>query len=536
MPGPRVILVSARGSKSHIYIEAGRTQVGFDVIRQGLAAGGLEEPRLFPPRLMAAFPPRFFDAAELSAWLRPLATPEGEGCLFGLSTTTDDYPKFQGLCRLIAAAFPRALRVGGGPHFQREGLEAGGRRLLDPVEAALREGLVHAVVCGHAAPLVGLAGGLARGEAAFCEGRLSFEVNPPEGLYWLEGGAEGEVLGRGRGGYPALSEAPLALEADGRGNVLINDTCSNRCDFCSVLRDSPRLAAGPAADSLARRAAAEGLTHLNFVDSNPLEGKKFELYAGLLEGLSARGLAPTKSLFIDPSLIMDYGDRLLEFMAAHRVSELFTGREVVAGEVAEKAGVRFQGRLKGQGRLDAEKEGLVRLVRELKRLPPPEGAAWSVLVSYIITPFETRATAEALIQEMASFQAASDGRVEVIPQFSFLCPYPGTRLRERAVGWIDEPDNYLNYSCMTNVWGYGLGRGVHLIDALRFHAKFQLYSPQFIYRSMLEQVQRVFSGEAPPPLPLEEKRAYLHSPSFSMGGPFIYHYGEWCRQTAEAPY
>jgi len=529
LPRPRVILVNARGARSHIFIEAGPTQLGFDVIRQGLEGRGLGSPRLFPPKLLSAFPPRFWDAAEIVSWLRPLATADGAGCLFGLSTTTDDYAKFAGLCRLIAEAFPRALRVGGGPHFQREHLVAAGRPVLDPVEAALREGLVHAAVCGHGQPLVELAEQIDRGWAVLAEGKLKFEAEPPVGLYYL---SEGEVCGQGRGAYPKLAEVPLALESEGRASVLINDTCSNRCDFCSVLRDSPRLDPERAAASLARCLAEEELSHLNFVDSNPLEGKKFGLYDVLLRGLNG----PTKSLFIDPSLIMEYGDRLLEFMVRHRVSELFTGREVVAAEVAERAGVRYQGKVKDQRRLDAELEGLKRLVAALKGLPPPTEAPWSVLVSYIVTPFETRESAEAVISEMASFEAASDERVEVIPQFSFLCPYPGTRLRERYIERIEEPGNYLNYSCMTNVWDYELGRGVHLIDALRWHAKFQLYSPQVVFRSMREQVERVFSGSPPATLPLPEKRAFIHSPSFSMGGPFVYHYGDWCRETSEVPY
>jgi len=529
VPRPRTILVNARGASSHIYIEAGLTQLGFDVIRQGLEGRGLEAPRLFPPKRLAAFPPRFFDAAELLSWFRSLATADGEGCIFGFSTTTDDYAKFVGLCQLVAGAFPKALRVGGGPHFQREELAAGGGRVADPVEVALRAGLVHAAVCGHGRPFIELVGQVARGEATLAGAELAFEAEPPVGLYWLE---KGEVRGQGRGGYPELAEPPLALEADGRANILINDTCSNRCDFCSVLRDTPRLDLGMAAASLARRAAEEGFNHLNFVDSNPLEGKKFDLYGTLLNELPRL----TKSLFIDPSLIAGYGDGLLDFMAKHRVTELFTGREVVAGAVAERAGVRLQGRLKGQAQLDAERQGLDRLVAGLKRLAPPGGGRWSVLISYIITPFETRESACALIREMATFQAATDDRVEVIPQFSFLCPYPGTRLRQREVGAIEEPGNYLNYSCMTNVWSYSLGRAVHLIDALRFHAKFQLYSPQLIFSSMLEQVARVFSGPEPAPLPLPEKRAFIHSPSFSMGGPFVYHYGDWCRDSAEVPY
>jgi hypothetical protein len=534
LPRPRTILVNARGSQSHIYIDAGRSQVGFDVIRQGLEARGLEGPRLFPPRLMAAFPPHFFDEGDLLSWLRPLVTPQGEGCLFGISTTTDDYAKFRGLSRLIAAAFPLALRVGGGPHFQREHLVgADGREVIDPVEAALREGLVHAAVCGHAAPLVELAGMLGQGKAALVHGGVRFEADPPAGLYFL---ADGEVAGKGRGAYPELSEVPLAVQEDGRANVLIDDTCSNRCDFCSVLRASPRIEAGLASATLARRAAHEELTHLNFVDSNPLEGKKFEKYEAILGGLPGRGQGLTKSLFIDPSLILEYGDRLLAFMADQRVTELFTGREVVAEDVAERAGVRFRGQLKRQARLDTERDGLDRLVKELKRLAPPADGPWSVLISYIVTPFETRETAEALVREMASFQAASNERVQVIAQFSFLCPYPGTKLRERQLAAIDEPGNYLNYSCMTNVWSYDLGRAVHLIDALKFHAKFQLYGPEVIHKSMLEQVARVFSGEAPGPLPLPEKRAFIHSPSFSMGGPFLHHYADHCRQSVEVPY
>lgn len=529
MPSPRIILVNARGARSHIFIEAALAQLGFDVLGQGLEARGLEPPRLFPPGLLAAFPPRFWDAAELLAWLRPLASPEGEGSVFGLSTNTDDYAKFAGLCRLVAAAFPQALRVGGGPHFQREQLCQDGQPVPDPVEAALREGLVQAAVCGHGAPFVALASQLARGQASFREGRLRFEVEPPQGLYYLEGE---EVRGQGRGGYPELARVPLAMESPGRASVLVNDTCANRCDFCSVLRDTPRLPLEAAADSLARRVAEEGLAHLNFVDSNPLEGKKFALYDALLGAVGN----PTKSLFIDPSLIMEHGEGLLEFMARHRVSELFTGREVVAEAVAEQAGVRHQGRIKRQEQLDAEAEALRGLIAGLGRLAPPAGSPWSVLVSYIITPFETRETATALIREMAALQAATDERVEVIPQFSFLCPYPGTRLRERFIAAIEEPGNYLNYSCMTNVWSYSLGRGAHLIDALRFHAKFQLYSPQTVYRSMLEQVERVFAGAAPPRLSLPEKRAFIHSPSFSMGGPFIYHYGDWSRETAEVPY
>jgi len=534
---PKVVLVNARGSQSHIYIDAASSLVGFDVIAQALREEGLPAPALFPERLTAAFPPAHFNEEELAQALMGVASG-ASNLVFAVSTTTDDYSKFAALCRLIARRFPNALRVGGGPHFQRESLTQSGAPLKDPVETALTDGLIHAAVCGHAKPFASFVRMLARGKARVEKGRLNLSGEPPAGLYWLEGN---EVMGHGAGRYPRLSDVPLALDSlagsfGPRANILVNDTCSNRCDFCSVLRSSPRFEESPATESLASKAAEMGLAHINFVDSNPLEGRKLAFYRGLLSGLRAKKLDPTKSLFVDPSLIASYGEELLAFMEEHRVSELFTGREVVTAEVAEKIGVRYQGKLKGAERIAQEKLGLERLIHALKERPGPGGQVWSVLISYILTPFETGESALATIEEMAAFQAMSGPNVEVICQFTLLCPYPGTKLRARMVEAIEGPDNYLNYSCMSNVWKYELGRAVHFLDAVRFHAKFQLYSPQVIYRSMKEQAERVFGGPEPAPLPLKEKRAFIHSLSQSMGGPFIWQYGDYCRLSRDVPY
>ena len=473
----RVILINAgnfngyhaRDAKSihgkHIF-EMGRfheteQNLGLSAILFALRQNGFSQTHIFPNHTQIINLNSQKNRDGIIRGLKSLGA-DGNGTVIGISTTSQDYPAFHSLSRIVRESFPDATIVAGGPHFVKE--EVGDFR--DPVEFALQEGSIHAVVVGHAQPFVDF--------ITKYQGKTE-DMDIPGFYSWDP--ASRKVHGHGYGRFPQLNEVPYVREFDPSGKILTtsviwDDTCANRCDFCSIPKSpSPLFPAETVIRSFP--AMFEQMPHfLRLHDSNPFEPRKFGYYATILDKLDVdfarqeRSVPPSKFTFLEPSLLLqdDYMDKLLILFQRSLFWQFSFGRDAVTEANAGAVGVNYRGKAKSQAQLDNEFEALKKFImamKEIARKPFPMeflgSTSFLIKISYLLTPFETKESAAALLREMEFFQGLSDDGVRIETPLFPLLPYPGTRLRKNLLAHIFDPEDYKGLHRFANPWRQEIG-------------------------------------------------------------------------------
>lgn len=500
----QTILVNCNGRSSAIEAIPGRRLLALETIRSGLAERGYPAVSMFPIKEPMLFGPWLADPKDVMGEFGSLVDPSKK-LVIGLSTTTDDYFKFEQLSQLFRKTYPGSLIVGGGPHFKRENVvTSAGIRFRDPVEVALQEKLCDAAVVGHCSPFLDL----------LTEHDCDLGKVTAPGFYFLDG--DGNVKGHGTGKYPVLGRVPYVEESEDSYGIIISSTCHNACGYCSVDRRdvafSPELAAG-ALKSIAGL-VTDHYIKLSFDDPNAFEaGKQDDLMEIIKQTEPEEDLtcpAVLKTISLDPSLLTEAGGRsgheraeLIINMLRHGFYGFFFGREVLSGDTAEAIGSNLKGRPKTQEQLDDEREALEGFVKILHKwrenYPYPPGRL-GVTLSYILTPFETKGSALALCDEMERFEDMSDDDVMVFPQLMILNPLPGTPVRKKYADFIVDPENFAQDTVFANSWSYRLGRGAMLLEEMvpvitKSRQISQLAGKEHFYNIFRDVVEHVFSPD-----------------------------------------
>jgi hypothetical protein len=374
-----------------------------------------------------------------------------KGAVIGISSTTDEYFRFPPLSRLFRRAFPGALIVAGGVHFVREEIEG----YRDSVELALAQGLADAVQVGHTQAFIDF--------ITRYKGDLESADGP--GFYRVEPSSK-RIIGGGEGKFPKLSRLPYYFSKNGqRVSLILRDACRNGCDFCTAYVNRGALYSWRTVRKNLERIF--GKIHPRWTslrDSNPMEPQNFGYYRRVFETMD--GVSPSlKSIYLNPALLVDndYRSQLVRFFEKHHVYSFFMGRDAVTGEVAQIIGSRKGGSTKDQFQLDRERDALAAFIKEMKsvRLSRPP----YLVLSYIITPFETKETLRALMDELMLFESMVGPNFIISVGLFPLMPYPGTRLRRRIASLIDpeEFDFHRTVDGTVLPWKRGIGRGTQLM-------------------------------------------------------------------------
>lgn len=366
------------------------------------------------------------DARTIAEEFKALGAAE-RGAIIGISTTTDEYFKFEPLAQLFRKAFPDATIVAGGSHFLRDDIDG----YANTLEVALRSGLVDLVQVGHASGFVDLVT-KHNGDPSRVEG---------EGLYHLDP-SSGDIIGSGVGRYPDLNQVPIEYDpATKVAYMILRNACPHNCNFCVSVADmAPRFSADTVIESLRQFFMTHDVDALYLEDSNPLERGDLDYYEGIFA--AADRMKPTdKKVFLSPGQLVDReymeGD-LLRALVRYRVQTIFMGRDVVTEEIAGKIGRRYRGMVKTQERLDDELTAFKDFVGRMGDMTVE--AAWPVptriILSYIMTPFETRESVAALMEETEELARLISRRMKISSIAPPLMPYPGSKLRRQMSGSI----------------------------------------------------------------------------------------------------
>lgn len=423
--------------------------LGLVTIYYGLREARFNRVSLFQPS-MRDIPDIEENQGEIVDEFRKMGADE-EGAVIGISTTTDESFRFPPLSRLFRSAFPGARIVAGGVHFVRE--ENGGHP--DTVEMTLMQGLADAVQVGHARSFIDL---ITRHQG-------DIERADLPGLYSMDPSSK-RIVGEGEGKFPKLDYLPYYFSKSGRRvSLVLRDVCRNGCDFCTAYVNRGALYPWRVVRENLRRIFRKLKPRWTSLrDSNPLDPKNFNYYRRVFE-IMDKTHPSLKNIYLNPALLVDdnYRGKLVEFFQKHQVYSFFAGRDAVSEEIASVIGSRNIGVPKNQAQLDAERDAMVEFIRNLQAAPlsrPP-----FLVLSYIISPFETLQTVRALLDEMLLFESMTGSGFHINVGLFPLMPYPGTRFRNRLGKYID-PEEFEFHKRVNGTmtpWKKGIGPGVSLM-------------------------------------------------------------------------
>ncbi len=405
--------------------QSSRGSLGLQTIAAALRFQGFERVSVAQPVAKEALD-LARDQLEIADFYKGMGAAE-EGAIIGISATSNDYYKFEPLARLLGGAFPKAQLIAGGPAFVRDEIDGA----ADVVELTLRKGLVHAIQVGRSRTFTDF--------VVKHRGRLD-EVDGP-GFYRLDPMTH-DIVGRGVGLHPHLGQAPFESAGPSSIRMLLGDTCGNGCDFCSAPKSGdPLFSIDQFVEGLDLAVRRHRTAAINLCDPNPIGRRHLDFYREAFRVADERVQRTIKYLYIDPATLVDedHFERVLQLAHEGRFWCLYAGRDAVLESQADAIGTRFEGKLKDQAMLDAEKSALMRFVASLKTFHPRLAlmSPREITISYIVTPFDTDETAKALFEDSRDFLSLADATMKVKFLLHPLMPYYGTRLRYKNAHLID---------------------------------------------------------------------------------------------------
>ncbi len=241
--------------------------------------------------------------------------------------------------------------------------------------------------------------------------------------------------------------------------LLLSNLCPQNCGYCS----SPKNQIPVSVEDYLLR-IDEGLKkgrkirRITLYDNNPLHPLNFERTKEFFSGLrAALGYIPDSVLYCDPALLVDKTEfnRIADFLILFksRNNNLFFGREHCDHRIINKIKRRSCNKIRTQGQLDKEKDAMLMLASMLNTTPEGMGLNFTLVLNYILSPFEDEKSINRLLDEARLFMKSR----RVILKSNFLWLFPGTELWKEYSRHYMPPEEmrqelkFFNYESM-NYW------------------------------------------------------------------------------------
>ncbi|MBI4454197.1 hypothetical protein HY636_06135 [Candidatus Woesearchaeota archaeon] len=461
----KVVLINISSGSEGI-INPGDSYLSFKFIEEGLRAVGFHNLVKFPSKPLSLFEMFYGNGNRLMEELHN-SLRDDWNIMFGLPVMTETYWAAEVISGMIRRDFPFSTIVAGGNHIERENIfDRDGIRCFDAVDIALlpqqdrqlnvkkKRPFANFAVTGHMQPFI---------ELVMNDGRFNKGI---EGLYTLK---EGQVVGAGKGKLPKLNHVPISYidqKISGTGEKLrfifaqLRSSCPNSCKYCATTKGIS-FPVDMAVEGLERVLKGIPVTIINLTDPNPMAKNSVDYYLELLDKLRGKGIKPYVQCYLDPSLLVDekYFKELINIFKDYLFISYFIGMDCVNQEVAGMMGRNLQGRFRTQQEFDAEQEAVKRFISELKSFNLLGGRHFSqeMILSYIVTPFDSYDTTLRTINQAEQFRARSNGYVKVDARIGTLMPYPGTALRKEYAHHIKDPEDFNTHNDQRNPWSLDMG-------------------------------------------------------------------------------
>ncbi len=518
------VLLNAHLKGAPYLLGSGQKALGLEHLRAGLKSRGIKDEQI--TMLPAAdnftldhfYNNRLKDTRTFKADLDATIT-DPEKTVLAITANTADYMTLAYMMPFFRARYPGLTIVLGGKHFQREKVaDSQGKKIYDPVEIALalkeNGGLgADAVVDGHMGPFLDF--------ATNHYGAIT-DFDAPG--FFHEESIGREVSRHDRGYYPELSSVPYVVShtVERNGKQLIDfatdETCPNNCGYCCTNKGKLGFS-DQVVDAFFRDIHSGGrIVYAVGANPNAFQGKNSQMLRVMDKIGIGNLMRLPKSISLDPSIVSTPdGMSLFYKILGLGFISFFFGMERVDAPIANRLGVRLNGRNKSQAQLDAESASLKRVITEIlpsykhKVLVPTFGdnakhLRLTVMMSYILTPFETRETALSNAEEINKFKRLSNDDVVVDVRVSALAPYPGTAIRRQLLyqDLVVTPQDFSTFGSQFCNWDHRLGAPVALLEQLArlrsINCEIRHASPFYVKDEPFDQTFRrladaVFSGQ-----------------------------------------
>ncbi|MBD3203251.1 hypothetical protein GF327_03085 [Candidatus Woesearchaeota archaeon] len=409
------------------------------------------------------FPEKEISYLEFDSFLTSLDFEKFDLILFSLTSFSNNF--FKKAASFIRENHPDKIIIAGGAHFQDK----------KSAEYALKKNYCDFVCLGSINVIKNL---IEKIDSVSINSIKSFiETNKLKGLYYLE---EDNFKGTGHSIYSEEKIPILLVKKQKIGivvDVLLNNQCSNNCGFCV----SPKHIITVPVKNYIREINSQlnglKIRLVNLYDNNPLCRENFsrtERFFKLF--LKKFDYIPNIVLYADPSVIME-NKEIIDFLESFPCSNnnLFLGREAVCEKISEKIARKYKGKFRGQDRLDKEQEIIKKLSKKL-------GGNFTIVLNYILTPFETYDSLTKLQTEFNELTKLN----RVVLRSNFLWPLPGTyvsrKYPEKYVR-IEKLDVSLKYINMGGI-NYWDNDFLDLCFALKAKPFWDFRDPYFSFYSL----------------------------------------------------
>ena len=324
----------------------------------------------------------------------------------GISSTTFSFPLAKKACSKIKKK--KIPIIIGGSHIADSSI----------AKKTLEDNLVDYAVVGEAGAFIDLIRWLQTGEGSL-----------PKGVYSL---SDGKLEGDGKGDYPENSPAFAVGRKSGSGidcEVLLTNSCPHQCGYCTSCKKQINVETKDYIKALKEISGGKRINHLFLYDNNPMSKVNMDRTKRFFDKFEKEfEYLPSTILYGDGANLIDNFEEAKDFMSRfrHPSNNLFFGREVTSETISKKIFRGYLGKIRDQEILDDERKALHKLAESLRDSPESNGLNFTIVINYILTPFETEDTLNALCDEIEGFSKYR----RVIIRSNLLWPFPATKIRE----------------------------------------------------------------------------------------------------------
>lgn len=291
---------------------------------------------------------------------------------------------------------------------------------------------------------------------------------------------------------PKETVAPIAAVIDAVNDmcdaeVLLTNICPQNCGYCNTPKNQIQVPVEDYVDRLIYLKKDRKIRHLTLYDNNPLHMLNFKRTSEFFSLLEEKtGYIPDSVFYCDPALLTDKKEfkRITEFMKRFKGmnSNMFFGRERPDERISIKIKRRVNGMQRSQEHLDNEKKAILKIASMLSE-PGKNGLNFTLVLNYILTPFENSDSISCLIEEAMMFSRYR--RIIIKSNFLWVFPFTETAIDYKG-NYVDSDELGLNLEFFNfdslNLWkkGFENSRFLDLCNALNcrlyFHKPNEYYS------------------------------------------------------------
>lgn len=288
---------------------------------------------------------------------------------------------------------------------------------------------------------------------------------------------------------------PVFLARDVLPNIvdiemILTNLCPQNCGYCDTPKTQVPIPIEDYIKMISKlKQQGKKIRRMILYDNSPLHSDNFGRIKPFYEQLKKTlGYIPDSVFYCDPALLVNKkrNSEIVDFLKQFKNpnSNLFFGRECTTEYIAKKIKRRADGKVRNQDHLDRERDAILSLAKQLNTsFDFNKGLNFTLVINYILTPFETQESIRHLLEEVKQFMPYK--RVLIKSTLLWVFPYTETALDYKGK-FISADDmkldlKFLNFENL-NYWKEDFENALFLDLCNALHCRVYFHLPD-IYNS-----------------------------------------------------